>query len=347
MKLKSNEIAGFIRRPPEHVRAILIYGPDGGQVREISDQIAKTVVENLADPFQVADLVPESLKDEPSRIADEAAAISLTGGRRLVRLRGATDTVTASAELALGTETGDSLVIIEAGALEARSKLRKLFETEKHAAAIPCYLDSGAGLDAVIRETLASFEVRATPDALAYMIAHLGGDRRVTRSEIEKLALYVGKGGEASLEDAQQLVGDSSALALDQIALAVASGDVATADRMLQRGYADGLNAIAVLRAVLRHFQRLHRAAAHMADGDSADQAVQKLRPPLFFAVKPAFMAQLRAWPIQRLRLALTRLAEAETQCKSTGTPDLAVAGQTLLGLAYSAARSRARAPGR
>ena len=103
MKLNSNEIAGFIRRPPEHVRAVLIYGPDGGQVREVSDKIAKTIVEDLSDPFRVADLVPENLKEEPSRIADEAAAISLTGGRRLVRLRGATDTVAAAAELALGT----------------------------------------------------------------------------------------------------------------------------------------------------------------------------------------------------------------------------------------------------
>ena len=343
MKLKSNEIAGFIRRPPDSVGAVLIYGADGGQVREVSDKIGKTIVEDLSDPFQVADLTPEALKDEPSRVADEAAAISLTGGRRLVRLRGATDTVTAAAELALNAETGDSMIIIEAGALEARSKLRKLFETSKNAAAIPCYLDSGAGLDAVIRETLGSFEVRATPDAHAYMMEHLGGDRRVTRSELEKLALYVGKGGEANLADTQSMVGDSSALALDQIAIAVASGDITAADRLLRRGYADGLNPVGVLRAAIRHFQRLHRAASHIAAGDSADQAVQKLRPPIFFAVKPAFMAQLRSWPIQRLRLALTRLSEAETLCKSTGTPDLSVAGQTLLGLAYSAARGRPR----
>ena len=66
MKLKSNEISSFIRRPPEYVRAVLIYGPDGGQVREISDKIGKTVVEDLTDPFRVADLAPEILKDEPS-----------------------------------------------------------------------------------------------------------------------------------------------------------------------------------------------------------------------------------------------------------------------------------------
>ena len=343
MKLKSNEIPGFIRRPPNSVAAVLIYGADSGQVREVSDKIGKTVVEDLTDPFRVADLAPEILKDEPSRIADEAAAISMTGGRRLIRLRGATDMVTAAAELALSAETGDSMIVIEAGVLEARSKLRKLFETSKNAAAIPCYLDSGAGLDAVIRETLGAFNVRATPDAHAYMMAHLGGDRRITRSELEKLALFVGNGNEANLEDTRKIIGDSSALALDQIAIAVASGNITEADRLLQRGYADGLNPVGVLRASIRHFQRLHRAASYIAAGDSADQAVQKLRPPIFFAIKPAFMAQLRAWPIQRLRLALTSLSKAETLCKSTGTPDFSVAGQTLLRLAYGATRGRPR----
>lgn len=347
MKLKSNEIAGFVRRPPDAVSAVLIYGADGGQVREISDKLALTVVEDPSDPFRVADLAPESLRDEPSRIADEAAAISLTGGRRLVRLRGATDSVTDAVALALDAETGDSLIIVEAGNLEARSKLRKLFEASKTAAAIPCYLDSGANLDAVIRETLSAFQVRATPDAHAYMMEHLGGDRRVTRSELEKLALYVGPGGEASLQDAQNMVGDSSAMALDQIAIAVASGDVSGADRLLQRGFADGLSPIAVIRAAMRHFQRLQKAAAHMAAGDSPDQAVQKLRPPVFFAVKPAFMGQLRTWPLARINLALSRLSEAEMQCKSTGTPDLSVTGQTLLGLAFSASRGRSRAQGR
>ena len=195
----------------------------------------------------------------------------------------------------------------------------------------------------MIRETLSTFNIRATPDAHAYMMEHLGGDRRVTRSELEKLALYVGKGGEASLEDTQNMIGDSSALALDQIAIAVANGDITAADRLPQRGYANDLNPVGVLRATIRHFQRLHRAASHIAVGDSPDQAIQKLRPPLFFAIKPTFMAQLRSWPLQRLRLALTSLAKAEALCKATGTPDLSIAGQTLLRLAYGAARGRPR----
>ena len=56
-------------------------------------------------------------------IADEAASISMTGGRRLIPLaRGATDMATSAAELALNAETGDSMIVIEAGLLESPFK---------------------------------------------------------------------------------------------------------------------------------------------------------------------------------------------------------------------------------
>ena len=40
------------------------------------------------------------------------------------------------------------------------------------------------------------------PDALQFLRDNLGGDRMVSRSELEKLSLYRGGGGEISLDDA-------------------------------------------------------------------------------------------------------------------------------------------------
>lgn len=345
MKLKSGEIESFLRSRAKGVAVALVYGPDDGQVREVADRIAGAVVEDPKDPFRVAEIEPPMLRDEPGRLADEMAALSLTGGRRLVRLRGAGDAHTDAVDLALATKTGDSLLLLEAGGLEARSRLRSLVEGEKsRAVAIPCYVDEGAGLESVIRETLSRFAVRARPDAMGYLTNHLGGDRRVTRSEIEKLALFVGPGGEASLADVRAVVGDSAAMTQDEIAFAVADGDVDLTAKLLRRGFADGLSAVGICRAVLRHFHRLHRAAANIAGGDSLDGAMQKLRPPVFFAAKQAFAGQLRRWPVERLELALTRLSEAEVQCKSTGVPDESALSQALLGLAYGGGRGQPRA---
>ncbi|MEL0114134.1 MAG: hypothetical protein VW835_20575, partial [Rickettsiales bacterium] len=84
---------GIVGSPPAQLRALLIYGPDSGLVRERAETATKAVAGNLSDPFLVAEFTSAALKFEPSRIADEAASMALGGGRRVVRLRDATDSV--------------------------------------------------------------------------------------------------------------------------------------------------------------------------------------------------------------------------------------------------------------
>ena len=89
MKLAPARVAAFLRRPDPAIRAILLYGPDAGLVRERADVLARSVCADLADPFRIADLNGAVLAADPARLADEAAQLSLIGGRRVVRVRAA------------------------------------------------------------------------------------------------------------------------------------------------------------------------------------------------------------------------------------------------------------------
>ena len=107
--------------------------------------------------------------------------------------------------------------------------------------------------------------------------------------------------------------------------------------------FSEGASPIAILRAVIRHFQRLHLAAGHLGAGKSPDQAMAALKPPVFFKARDAFRAQLRRWPIDRLARALDMLTEAELDCKSSGPPPNAVCGRALLRIAQAARRADSR----
>src|SRR6516164_4406411 len=95
MKLPASRIAAFLQRPDRTIRAVLLYGPDTGLVRERAETLARTVCPDLKDPFRVADLSGSTLAADPARLADEAAQMSLMGGRRVVRVRDAADRLAA------------------------------------------------------------------------------------------------------------------------------------------------------------------------------------------------------------------------------------------------------------
>lgn len=345
MKITPREAAAFLQSPAPELRAVLVYGPDAGLVRERVEILVKGAAGDLADPFRVAEFTARELIDDPARLADEAASLSLTGGRRAVRLREADDNLAPLfRDFFADTPAGDTLIVVEAGDLPARSALRKTFESAKTGAALACYRDDARSLGAVIRETLREFGHQATPDALAYLSAHLGGDRQLSRRELEKLALYKGKEpGPIELGDAQACVGDSAALSLDDLAFAVARGAAAESERALARSLQEGVTAVGALRAVSRHFQRLHLVAGLVDGGLTLDDAVKRLRPPLFWKLAEAFRSQVTAWPPSSLARALGRLLDAEADCKRSGAPEATICSRVLLEIAVNAPSRRRR----
>lgn len=339
MKIAAGRADVFARAPDPKARAVLVYGPDLGLVRERAETLARTVIADLSDPFRVAELTPAMLKNDPARLADEAAALAFTGGRRVVRLRDASDVVTGAFQAFLAAPAGEALIVVEGGELGPRSSLRKLFEAAENAAALPCYADEGGGLEGVVVETLRRSGLTADPDALAWLAQHLGGDRRLTRAELEKLALYMGGPGRVGLDDAVACVGDSAALGLDDLAMAAADGDQPALQRSLDRLFREGVAPVSVLRAAARHFLRLHLAAGLVSQGKNPDQAMSALKPPVIFRAKSRFSAQLRRWPPDRLATALELLTTAELDCKTTGLPSEEICGRALIQIARAARR--------
>ena len=345
MKLPAARIAAFLQRPDQAIRAALLYGPDIGLVRERADVLARTVCPDLRDPFRVADLSGAALAADPARLADEAAQMSLTGGRRVIRVRDAGDRLAGLFRGFLDAAPGDGFVVVEAGDLPGSSAMRRVFDTSPRAAAIGCYPDTPRERAAVIRDTLRARRITTSGEATQYLIEHLGSDRLLTRAELEKLALYAGQGSHVDLDDVRLSIEDSAALATDDAVMAAAEGDSARVDRVLDRVFQEGESAVSVVRAMLRHLQRLHLLAARAAAGTTVAEVVRTARPAIFYRQEDNFKRQLVLWSEAGLRAQLGRIAQAELRMKLTGLPANTVCREALLAVAQ-AARSRAMREG-
>ncbi|WP_262693408.1 DNA polymerase III subunit delta [Kordiimonas aquimaris] len=338
MKAKPRDIPALLKAVPAGTRAVLVFGRDEGLVRERAEIIGKQIAPDLNDPFQVVRLGPEAVKASPSILLDEVAAISMMGGRRLVRLEGAGNESTEAVKLVLASDQGDGLLVITGGDLKPTSSLRKAVEAAKNAQAIVCYEDSAQDLFGLVQSTLSSAGLTATQDAVAYLVDNLGGDRMVSRGELEKLVLYKGADHkQVTLNDAKACVGDTAALGLNQIAEAVTAGNLKDLEKFLERAWSSSESAIAILRTLQGRLMRLHTARAHVDKGMSPTEACGKLRPPVFYAEKDKFAREVSAWSSKKLEQALDILIGAELDCKTTGNPVDVICARALLRLAKAA----------
>jgi DNA polymerase-3 subunit delta len=282
------------------------------------------------------------------------SALSLLGDTRIIRVRLAHERPGAAvAKLVKSLDANPqkcaAIMVVEAGDLSPRSAVRKSFEAAKNFAAIPSYADTVATLSALVKAELSALNIRIDADALEAFVPLLHGDRRLARTEIEKLALYMGYGQEGANpeENARVTHADIKAIAagagaggLDDIIMNTMSGKLAQADACYQTALAGKTSPHSVLAALQRHISRLHHAHSLMLGGHSADEAMKNLRPPVFIMQKSAFTGQLRLWGEPALARALTSTLKAETRMKTTGSPADALMGRLLLALsAYAQKR--------
>jgi DNA polymerase-3 subunit delta len=337
MKLTWKQIDPFLKKPDPAARVVLVYGPDDGLMRERLKTIGKTVVDDLEDPFNAVTIPAEILAEDPARLFDEANALSMMGGARLIKITNGADKLTPLIKDYLENPSAENLVIIEGGDLGARSSLRLACEKAKNAAALPCYVEDERGMTNLIRESLSNVNLRIDHDALQYFAANIMGDRARARGEIDKLITYMGDKNDGrtsvSLEDVQASCGDMGTATLDELIYAVAGANAKAAMAAYNRLIGEGVAEIVILRTLQNHFRRLHYTHALMNNGQSMDQAVKSLQPPIFFKFEQPFKAQIPKWRGKKLDIVMGKLADLEAQTKMTGTPVQTLCAQAILSL--------------
>jgi len=344
MKVQPRDIENFVKNPPKNICAVLIYGPDEGLARERLNKFTTNVVPDLQDPFNIVDINSSTLNENPALLSDEVLSISMLGGRKVVRLREASDKNTSTIKSVAASLNSDcNFLLIEAGELSPRSSLRLLFEGEDNVAAIPCYVEDERDLSRVIAEALREAGYNFNSDVTNYVAANVVGDRGIARSEIQKLITYMGDNKNITLEDAQACIGNSADLSLDDVAKLVASGKFAEADRIVAHLLSEGISAVAVLRSMQSYFDKLFITKSRIEQGEPLDSAVKKLKPPLFFKAKAAFEAHVRNWSISSLEQAINIIISAEAKCKQTASRPETICSRAVLSIAQMGSKSMGR----
>lgn len=339
MKLQYRQIEGFVKAPDKAARVILVYGPDTGLVAERCAVMGKTVVQDLNDPFNVAVLSTEMIEEDPARLSDESGAISMMGGDRLIRIERGTDKITAKVKSYLEAPSNTALVVIQAGDLGPRSSLRKLCESAKNAAAVPCYVEDERDVANVIRQTVQEEGKAIDREAVSWLAANISGDRARVRSELEKLLIYKGEENTPiSMADAIACCGGASQQGLDNLTNAVAGRNAEGALKAYGVLVQEGVAFIVILRSLQNHFRRLHMAKAYMQSGMDMDSAMKKLSPPVFFKQAPQFKGQMNNWSLPLLDMIMGKLTDLEAQCKTTGVPVDTLCSQAILAISKTRA---------
>jgi len=313
--LKAHEVARFLARPDITEGIFLAYGPDAGLVRETAQRLIRQLSGNDPESASLVTLDATDVDADPSLLAVEARTVSLFGGKRILRVRGAGKALVMPLS-ELKDDPAGAAIILEAGNLPPRDALRALVEAAKCGRALPCYPDSDETLQALIRETFNQQGIRIDADVVATLREILGNDREITRRELEKLCLYAGGGGQLTREDVLLLCADNGMLVIDAILDATGAGHAEKLELALNRALSSAVDPQRLLAMSNLHFATLRRWRAEVDAGKTPRAVLEGLRPKPHFSRMTALEQQLRLWSDTALASAGARLLAATSDSR-------------------------------
>lgn len=336
MKLPPRDAPAYFRKPDPAKTGLLIYGSDGMRVALRRQEVIKALIgPEGEDEMRLARIPAADLRKDPALLLDAIKAQGFFPGPRVAFVEDANDGLADVISDALSEwKDGDAQLIVTAGQLAAKSKLRKLFEDHPTAYATGIYDDPPSREE--IEAALASAGLANIPaDALGALTALSReidpGDFRQT---LDKIALY-------KLGDDSPLTPDEIALSapasteagIDDVLNIAAEGKPHDIGPVLRRLQAQGVNPVTLCITATRHFRTLHIVAS---DPGGAGSGIGKLRPPVFGPRRDRIQRQASRWGMHKLERALSLLIDTDLTLRSTANvPEMAVMERALLRLAH------------
>ncbi|HEX8302144.1 DNA polymerase III subunit delta [Sphingomonas sp.] len=337
MKASPAQIRAAVDKPNPATRLYLFHGPDEAGAADLAERLARA----LGPDVERIDLDMKALREQPGRLADEAASLSLFGGVRYIRLLGADEGAAESIGLLLSAERAGNPVVAIGPGLKASGKLVKTVISAPAALSHGCYVPEGIEATKLAATVAREHGLRLTGDVPQRLATACAGDRAILAREIEKLALY--------LDAAPDRPRDADGAALDAIGAdlgdtelshaigAVLDGRVADIGSELAR-LGDGVG-VPLMRQLGKRLVSLAEMRIDLDNGLSAKEVLEKHR--VFFREQDATGRALRRWNAAQIARAVDRVREAERAIMRSASAGEVLAEAECTAIARAAARAR------
>jgi DNA polymerase-3 subunit delta len=338
MKASKHSVGRSLDRPEAQIRFYLFHGPDEAQSRALGARLVEALSASRI-------LVPAgAVKSDPAALADEAGAMNLFGGTRVVWIEPAGDEIVDGVEALLEGPEAENPTVAIAGSLKKSSALLKLAESSPHALAFAAYAPEGEDAERMVVDVGRRFGLKIPSLVAARIAANAGNDQAIVLQELQKLALYADASPHSPKEldhEAIDAVGAEAAegdfLRLADLAL---TGDLTGLADALSRLSPTGSEAVPVVRSLQRRLLMLAPARAKVELGETPDAVMTSFGKSLFWKDKPLFAKLLQRWDARGLATVARRAGKLERALMFDPGPERETLGEELLAIAR-AARSR------
>jgi DNA polymerase-3 subunit delta len=304
MIVKSHELSRFDKKNTNYY---LFYGSNLGLIEETISKIFKPIFSKNIIYHDETEIL-----NNTDQFKETIFNKSFFENDKFIIINRASNKILDLIKEIINSQIEDIKIIIKAGVLEKKSKLRSYFEKEKDVVATPFYEDNYKSLSLIIQNFLRVEKINISNENINLIIERSKGNRANIYNELEKISSYLRSKKNINLQDLLKLTNLAENYNVSELVEQCLSKNVKRTINILNENNQNTDENILILRSFLVKLKRLKILKINLKNTRNIDEVIASAKLPIFWKEKNLVKQQLNNWSLKDIKFLLNTVNDLE-----------------------------------
>ena len=299
-----------LKKIPDNAGFYLLYGKNEGLKTECVNQILEK------NDGKVFNYEEKQIKDEIESFYENVLSGSLFESNKVIIINRASDKIFEIIQDLNNRNLINIKIIVNAGILETRSKLRSLFEKNEDLVCIPTYPDNNETLSKLTTIFFKKENIPISQQNINIIVDKCNGDRNNLNNELNKIKNYVLNKKKISAQEILRLINLTENFEVSElIDNCLAKNNNKIINILSENNYSPE-DCIIILRTFLSKTKRMLKLAIELEKNKDINKTINSAKPPIFWKDKEIVKVQLNKWKTKKIKELIKNINNVELEIK-------------------------------
>ena len=299
-----------LKKIPDNAIFYLLYGKNEGLKKDCVNEILKK------NDGKVFNYEEKQINDETGSFYENILSGSLFESNKIFIINRASEKIFDTIQDLIDRNINNIRIIINAGILETRSKLRSLFEKNKDLVCIPTYPDNNDTLSKLTSIFFKKENIPISQENINIIVDKCSGDRHNLNNELNKIKNYTLSKKKISSQEILRLINLSENFEISELIDNCLAKNKNKIINILNENNYSIEDCIIILRTFLSKTKRILKLAIELEENKDINKTINSAKPPIFWKDKEIVKVQLNKWKTEKIKELIKNISNVELEIK-------------------------------
>ena len=230
----------------------------------------------------------------------------------------------------------DLVIVLNAGALDKKSKLRSLFEKQKKTVCIAFYEDNNQTLSGIIIKFFKDKKIPISQQTINLLAQRSRGDRQNLKNELEKIESFIIGKDKVETQDLLKLTNLAENYSVSELIDGCLAKNRKKIINILNENNYSTEDCILIIRTFLIKSKRLLKISLEIKNKKNIDDIISFFKPPIFWKDKDIIKQQISNWSYNNIEKLIVEIGQVEFLIKKNSTNSINILSNFIIEQANS-----------